>query len=435
MVTLIEAFGLVTPGITGTDVSASDYAVGSGFTRQCMPAFIPVCGAFGALKKLLDEEAAAQEQQQKVREQQQKLQKVFDKVSSQSNVAWSLHMLLIGVEQFGLGLRSREQIQVEFGWTLSFSRAMHGGKVTMKAWFESLGVNLEYCAQCFQCARQAGDASKLLDSVSEPTNIPGVQRVMSTYSTYSGADHTRGADVQRVTALLMMAPTVESALQGKDGVFFEDVKVDGVTISLPYVSLGVEELRPRVNPLKSNRTLLRRTPLILTPPRIALCMRIAKAMDKELLGVQLTGVHGAGKTTFLAGLSTVLPVGFPCDVMYVPNAGKLLNKEVGLAAIQSACASAWIRALGLWLTGAHQANCLLSTMLLPTTKLMNNKKILVWYQVQQDASTQLFFQASKHRTCCAAKWSVSKVALSNLRPVPYRATSVVKQDILRVYGS
>ena len=255
------------------------------------------------------------ELEQKQAELEQK-QAELEQLAPSSNAIWPLHRIIAGMDDMGLPGETVAQLQEKFGWTLSFSRALHGGSEAMRKWFRMAGVEPRALNGLYQCMSQESAAQQQTGARVEETDILGVRRVVCTYPS---GESTK----DEATSLLMYAPIVQQPkAAGKGGApTIGENDVSRVEASIP---VAMPQLHG-VHPLRAQGALpVQSVPLVLTPPRILLLVRIAESMTSSR-GVKLTGVHGVGKSMLLQALSTVLPVGHPCDMLYVPEAGDLLT--------------------------------------------------------------------------------------------------------------
>lgn len=67
---------------------------------------------------------------------------------------------------------------------------------------------------------------------------------------------------------------------------------------------------------------------MLTWPRLHFLAKVARCFDAHSYGIQLSGVHGAGKSTTLRALVGILTLGGQCDVMFAPQAGALADLDL-----------------------------------------------------------------------------------------------------------
>ncbi len=281
-----------------------------------------VVGALKHEKEVLEHEKEVLEQLRKQKQGEQSKQTKLDKLMRTKNAIWPLHRIVGGLETFGLDASHVEALQDSFGWTLSFSRAMHGGEHAMRNWFHALGVDTHKLAHEYQCLQQDHDADKLIGvdtDVAGKTPLSGVTRIWGVYKNGSG-----GTD-RHVTSLAMYAPFFRGFVQGKDTKKFPRVRAGQQEVSVPCAE---PQLYGRFPQTTEEMVPIFRFPLVFTPPRIHLAIEIAKCMGHLSIGVLLTGVHGAGKTSFLDALSTVLPCGYPCDIFHLSDSRALWDDPV-----------------------------------------------------------------------------------------------------------
>jgi len=257
-------------------------------------------------------DAAAAEAAAAVAEEEAKEQARLNKVVPYSgNVIWPLHRAIAGIESAGMPDDVVKALQDQFGWTLSMSRAMHGGEKGMRAWFKTAGIDTFAVHDQYQSVSQEVFGEKLVDARVEPSDIPGVQRVISKYQ--DGDTFT-----ETVTSLLMYAPIVNLSA-GKDGLIELD-RAEFARVPTVHPQLHSEHPAPG-----GQSETVSSVPLVLSPPRMQLLLRIAEGF-KLSRGVQLTGVHGAGKSMLLQALASIFPVGHPCDMFYVQESKDLLDE-------------------------------------------------------------------------------------------------------------
>ncbi len=247
-------------------------------------------------------------------------QQRFQLAAPRRNAIWPLHRILAGMDTFGLPEEHINELQNAFGWTLSFSRAMHGGHETMRDWFEQRGVDTLLLNDKYQCMEQDAEARLLTGAELDVyPGDPGIQRVWSKYD-MSDSDSAKTVG-KYISSLVMYAPALSSSGAGKNPTG-EKLELPEQDIRIPLVT---PQMYRRAPTLTDQLQAVRLFPLIFTPPRIALAIHIAGAMENGLLGVLLTGVHGTGKTSFLNAMATVLPCGYPCDMLHIADAEILWN--------------------------------------------------------------------------------------------------------------
>ncbi len=281
------------------------------------------------------------EQQEAMRQAQQKEQDILDAVEATSNAMWCLHMILAGQpllhDQLDVSPQAQELLLGLFGWTLSFSRAMHSGRDSLEAWFKAAGIDTFALKDKYQCASQEADAFKMIDARVSPTDFVGVHRVECVYSIAQvevsdefedpdnqrqGASPAETPTVQRETCVLMNVPVLDRVVDKVDFVLCP-VELNGEPVTLPLVKAQLYSKMPKAVP---GRRQVHRMPFFLTPPRIQLLLQLAECMGLQAPGASLTGIHGTGKSVFLKALAAILPAGYPCDMLHVGKAKSLFEQ-------------------------------------------------------------------------------------------------------------
>lgn len=269
-----------------------------------------------------------------------KLQENFEglirRSGSVGNAMWPLHMILAGMHEagapggtsteLGVDVDTVKAVQDTFGWTVSFSRALQEGGDAMRAWFTNLGVDVLEIEQQFQCFSQEPAARQLCGASVEDTGMTGVSRVRSTYRC-AAADDAASSDGTRstITSLLMHAPFFETP-EDSAKLSFEWKRLrtaGGKATAIPVVFPQLHGNRPAL--AAGEFASCYHIPLVFSAPRIMLAVRFAECMGGKSMGVQLTGVHGSGKSVLLQALANVLPSGYPADVFLGSNSKLLLE--------------------------------------------------------------------------------------------------------------
>ncbi len=311
---------------------ATDQAFWDGF-QSSIPLRSTAKHLFVKFTKRMDE----QEERRAKQEERRAKQALLDAVPYSENAVWSLHMILADMD-FPSGkppvdTNAKRQLQAIFGWTLSFSRAFHGGPQGLVAWFTKAGIDVMALANEYQCASQESAAFRLADASVVDTPFVGVHRVESRYEVFdessrprAGAEYSQGPLLSpkaqtrtEATSLLMFAPILDESVD-KDTFMASEVIAAVVPVTIPLVRAQLFDERPRAI---SGRRNVYRMPFLMTPPRMHLMLRLAHCMGEGGIGASLTGMHGTGMSVFLKAFSTVLPAGYPCDMLLISNASDL----------------------------------------------------------------------------------------------------------------
>ncbi len=262
-------------------------------------------------------------------EERRRAQAKLDAVEGTDNAMWYLHMLLAGMpvpgDQDAVSRAAKQLLLSHFGWTLSFSRALHSGVPALRNWFEAAGINVAEVQDQYQCASQEAEAFRMVGSGVEDSSFPGVWNVICEYVAVNEDEQDFAesspmvSTVAQATSLLMYAPVFDNS-GNKEVVVETPLVLDGEMVTLPCVKAQLYSSTPEMVP---ERRHVYRMPFLLTPPRIQLVMQLAECMARHGTGASLTGVHGTGKSMFLKAFSTILPAGFPCDMLHIGNASDL----------------------------------------------------------------------------------------------------------------
>ncbi len=252
---------------------------------------------------------------QHLRKREETNQDKFARLLPYPNAAWCLHRILAGLDTFDLPDCDIQALRGAFGWTLSFSRAMHGGQDSMRQWFEERGVDTELLQDKYQCVEQDAEARQLMDA--RATECPLEPGITCVYSLYDKPGHE---PVEYVSSLVAQVPDFRTAGPLKDWMLSSNFESDvGHTILVPVAEPQLYEHSPRV----VDKMEVLRFPLFFTPPRIDLAIRMAGCMEDGVSGMQLIGINADGTSTFLVALASILPCGHPCDVLHVPESRNL----------------------------------------------------------------------------------------------------------------
>jgi hypothetical protein len=168
-----------------------------------------------------------------------------------ANAIWPLHMILSGKSTMDMDSTHISVLQGMFGWTLSFSRALHGGPASMRKWFEYFGVDMDAIEFQYQCADQGRAASGMESCTAVEVPGSGVTRVEAVYL---------DEDVKRkqVTSLLMYAPAFQDTLLSKGELESSPVRCGEQVITIPatapsnlFSTAEAAELKAGANPARS----------------------------------------------------------------------------------------------------------------------------------------------------------------------------------------
>ena len=215
----------------------------------------------------------------------------------------------------------------KFHWCSQLFEAMKGGRSGLDAWLLSVGMlRSDKLRHAYQHSGWRAEAGILMASHSKAANnCPGVSLVMSRYS---GSPHAVCTSLLVYVPILHVVPVLGNkdrlhAVPLYDG--DKAVLLPGVLSSACQGGFGGLSFPEDASSAVVDVPVFM-APLVLTQPRLELLAMVADCMhDYGSRGIQLTGVHGAGKSAFLEALVGIMCVGGHTDALYSGDAGKLLQ--------------------------------------------------------------------------------------------------------------
>ena len=227
-------------------------------------------------------------------------------------------------------------IKRSFGWCADFSASFFSGAHKLGAWFEQHGIRVSPSGEALETytehAKVSFVARSCLDSAfhslssatsSDPAEVAptayvnesdGVKQIWLTFP-------AEQAKSDQCVALLMKVPTGGLQTQSERLTSSHERVVNSahstrcLEAKLPAAVVTGEGIKIIGDPVPVEYQWL-----VLTLPRVHFLLACALSCESHTCGVQLDGVHGAGKSTILRALVAILCAGSDTDSCFIPNA-------------------------------------------------------------------------------------------------------------------
>lgn len=286
-------------------------------------------------------------------------------ISAPDNVALALHWVVTSspmCETLGVDDIAAKQLRSLFGWCQGFAAAFAGGLQTMSEWFSAHGFEHKHRPEAQPKIapgsaltvpvhiRSAFQSLHRKATWTHPTSVrvddglDGVQQVIVDFRTEDCVI------AQQCVALLVKVPNLQLGSSGRAFGLQETgsgaaagpdtgaarnahLPTEGCNttgIHLPTVEVGLDTLT--VQDAAFDREVSYDT-FVFTAPRVHFFLLCADLIGDTDNGVRLAGVHGAGKSTMLRAMASILSVGSPTDVWHL--VGESVRQEDAAAAFIS----------------------------------------------------------------------------------------------------